>query len=175
MKLADFSSLQWWLSVGVATLLFSLCSDIFKRGVYRLLARVSDKWQDRNARSVARFDRAVKMLSASPRFYAIWERAEMRSRSNAVMTFLIGLFGLGMFVICSLSASKCGAAPVDIWDFHHIKDNSLSIAFLAGAIVMFGVANSECRKILRKARELNGADRLIREEEFARLSQGSSD
>lgn len=105
MHLEDFVSLRWWVSIGIGSLLLSLCSDLFRRGFYKLLGHASAKWRTRSERSRAAFEAEVGRAAASRVYLSALEKREVRLMLRAIfmMVTALGLFAvLGLILLAYL-------------------------------------------------------------------------
>lgn len=97
--LKNFSSLSWWVSVGVVTVLLNLLSTLLLRKLDGAGLFISRWRRNRSERKKELFELYVSYLVANPERLASAYANEMRWRSRAIFLLALGsTSGLALFV-----------------------------------------------------------------------------
>jgi hypothetical protein len=133
MKFEDLLSIRWWGTVGLVLILWTIFSDLIKRGVYALLGLFFKKWGDRNEENVRQLNREIQFTLRNQANYDAYVRAENRQRQKATYYTLLSILFIGIACLEILSSSR-NWIPVFYWPFSDSRDGVLvwlifSIAF----------------------------------------------
>lgn len=155
MKLTDFFSLQWWVSVGIAAVLWSIINDAVKRGIFKLLGAFFRSWGDRNEAAFQKFNSDAAKAVMNTDAYALCVRQENTLRQKAIYRLLWSMLFVATAGIAQLLPAPQNA--LDYWPFTILRSHTgFLVTFIVSVSYAMFAARSwkaarRCEMVIRRA------------------------
>jgi hypothetical protein len=157
VKLTDFFSLQWWVSVGIAAVLWSIINDAVKRGISRLFGLLFKSWGDRNAAAIQKLNADAAHVLRDREAYARLVAEENTLRQKAIYRMLWGMFIIALPALAQLIHTAGFSNPISYWPFSVPRAQVGPVLTFMVALLYIALASQSwlaaqrCNLVLRRA------------------------